>query len=415
MLHTRVLRRTADLAAIEAAWRTLLGPEPELVRTPTWLLSWWRVMGSIGGRELCAITVHDDGKLVGLWPLLRRVALEKGAVPFRRLEALGSGEDPADEVCSDYLGPIVAGGEPSYRQAIVDALVGAVVDGAAGTWDDLVLPAMPEEDPVVTAVVDALRRRSIPVTVSSDGSCPFAALPSSWDAYLGALGGDDRYFVRKTMRDFESWAGKDGWSLERVERETELDAGLRTLAELHEDRWAGGGVFRSPRFSAFHRHVMQGALRGRDGRLDLMFLRVRGEPIAAVYNIVVGGKTYFYQSGRRTDLPGKVRPGIVVHALAIQRAIAEGQREYDFMKGSQAYKKKLSTGAHPLVTVRAVRPAVTSRALDAALTAATHVAREVKRRMANRKNGAGAGGDGAGAAGGDGTSPSAPPPAATAG
>jgi hypothetical protein len=385
MYHTTVLRRTADLVRLEPAWRALLGPRPELVRTPTWLLSWWRVMGASGGRELRAIAVRDAaGELVGLWPLLRRIALEKRAFPFRRLEMLGSGEDPADEVCSDYLGPIVAPGADAG--AVAGAMVDAVVGGDAGGWDDLVLPSMPADDPGAVALVEALRGRGVPTTVTPDGSCPFAALPASWEAYLASLAGDDRYFVRKSLRDFEAWAGKGGWSLDRVGREIDLDEGLRTLAALHEDRWAGGGVFRSARFSAFHRHVMRDALRGRDGRLDLLFLRVRGEPIAAVYDIVVGDKTYFYQSGRRTDLPGKVRVGIVVHALAIQRAIAEGQREYDFMKGAQPYKKKLSTGAHPLMLVRAVRPAASSRALDAALAAATRIAREVKRRAAERSS-----------------------------
>ncbi len=380
MLTTTVLERTADLAALEPAWRALLGPRPELVRTPTWLLSWWRVMGPTGGRSLRAITVRDEsGALVGLWPLLRRVAVEKRAVPFRRLEMLGSGEDEADEVCSDYLGPIVAAGREAE---VVDAMVEAVASGAAGAWDDLLMPAMPAGEPVVDALVAAFRRRGMDPTLTSDGSCPYARLPATWDAYLAGQASDARYFLRKTMRDFEAWAGKDGWTFERVESETALDEGLRTLADLHEDRWAGGGVFRSAKFSAFHRHVMRDLLRGRDGRLDLLVLRVRGEPIAALYNVVIGEKTYFYQSGRKSDLPAKVRAGIVVHCLAIQRAIAEGQREYDFMKGDQGYKKKLGSESHALVSMRVVRPALTSRALDVALGGAVVAARQLRRVVA---------------------------------
>lgn len=385
MLQVSLLDRSADLVGLEAEWRALMGQSPELVATPTWVLSWWRVMGGQGGRRIQALAVRDEGGvLVGLWPLLRRVAVEKKVFPFRRLEMLGSGEEQADEVCSDYLGPITA---EDRRPEIVQALADAVVEGRAGTWDDLVVPTMRADAPATTLLADALRARGAQVTLTPEGGSPFIALPATWDAYLASLEGERRYFVKRSIRDFEAWAGPGGMVLERLSREAELDEGVRVLAALHEDRWEGGGVFASARFTAFHRHVMRDLLRGRDGRLDLLFLRVRGEPLAALYNLVVGDKTYFYQSGRRTDLPPKIRVGIVVHALAIQRAIAEGQREYDFMKGDSQYKQKLATGRHPLVTLRAVRGAASSRALDATLEAATRLARDLRaRRLAARNS-----------------------------
>lgn len=380
MLDVTVVDRGRELAALEPAWTKLCAARPELVLTPTWVRSWWRVYGATGGRRLRAIAVRDEaGELVGLWPLLCRVAFEKRAVPFRRLEMLGSGERQEDEVCSDYLVPLV---HPSRRREIVAAMVAALADGRAGSFDDLVIPDMPAEDPVVKDLAETLGAHGYDVTLTPCGHCPFIALPATWEAYLAGLDGDRRYFVKKSLRELESWAGKGGVELVRVEREIELEAGLRTLVALHEGRWSSGGVFQSPLFSAFHRHVMRALMRGADGRLDLLILRAAGEPIAAVYNLVVGNKTYFYQSGRRTDLPAKVRPGIVVHALAIQRAIAEGQREYDFMKGDSQYKQKLSTGAHPLVQLRAVSPGLVARTKDGLLRSATQLARRLRARKA---------------------------------
>jgi CelD/BcsL family acetyltransferase involved in cellulose biosynthesis len=92
-----------------------------------------------------------------------------------------------------------------------------------------------------------------------------------------------------------------------------------------------------------------------ENALELLWLTVRGEPVAAFYNVVWQGKVYFYQSGRKLDVPESVRPGIVLHARAIRRAIERGRREYDFLAGSSQYKRKLATGIHPLVLVRAVR------------------------------------------------------------
>lgn len=380
MLEVVLVDRGRELAALEPEWIQLSRANPQLVTGPTWARSWWRVYGSTGGRRLRTLAVRDAaGSLVGLWPLLSRVTLEKGAVPFRRLEMLGSGERREDEVCSDYLAPLV---RPDLRQPVAAAMVDALADGKAGRFDDLLVPDMPAEDPVVRDLAEALGARGFDVVLEPSGHCPFVTLPGSWEAYLATLDGDRRYFVKRSLRDFEAWAAKRPVELARVASELELDAGLRTLVTLHEGRWASGGVFQSALFSSFHRHVMREMLRGDEGRLDLLVLRVGGEPVAAVYDLVVGNKTYFYQSGRRTDLPSKVRPGIVIHALAMQRAIAEGQREYDFMKGDSQYKQKLATGAHPLVRLRAVAPSTVARAKDGLLRGATDLARRLRARRA---------------------------------
>ena len=63
---------------------------------------------------------------------------------------------------------------------------------------------------------------------------------------------------------------------------------------------------------------------------------------------------YFYQSGRRVDVPKAVRPGIALHALAIRASIESGLREYDFLAGASRYKRELALATRPLVTLRAV-------------------------------------------------------------
>jgi CelD/BcsL family acetyltransferase involved in cellulose biosynthesis len=97
------------------------------------------------------------------------------------------------------------------------------------------------------------------------------------------------------------------------------------------------------------------------GALELAWLEVAGAPVAIAYNIVWNEKVYFYQSGRRVDLPGRVRPGIVLHARAIQHAIESGRREYDFLNGATRYKRQLSLASRPLVRVRVARAPVRER------------------------------------------------------
>ena len=191
-------------------------------------------------------------------------------------------------------------------------------------------------------------------------------LPASWDDYLASLPSAGRYLVTRSLRVFDEWAD-GGAELHEARTASELDAGKRVLAALHGERWGRSGrtgAFRSPRFAAFHDEVMQRLLA--EGALELLWLTVRGDPVAVVYNIMWKGKVYFYQSGRKIEVPKGVRPGIVMHARAIERAIAAGRREYDFLAGASQYKMQLATATRPLLRVRAVRSPVLELARRAA-------------------------------------------------
>ena len=58
-----------------------------------------------------------------------------------------------------------------------------------------------------------------------------------------------------------------------------------------------------------------------DGRLDLWRLVARGEPIAALYNIVYRNKVYFYQSGRKN---GNFEAGVVASLFSLRVSIVSG-------------------------------------------------------------------------------------------
>jgi peptidoglycan/xylan/chitin deacetylase (PgdA/CDA1 family) len=89
---------------------------------------------------------------------------------------------------------------------------------------------------------------------------------------------------------------------------------------------------------AFHDEVIPALFS--QGALDLLWLVVRGEPVAAIYNVLWRGRLYFYQCGRSLTLPATIRPGIVMHAHAIRSAIADGRREYDLLRGASQYKRR---------------------------------------------------------------------------
>ncbi|MRG91695.1 GNAT family N-acetyltransferase [Polyangium spumosum] len=339
--------------------------------SPLWILAWWRVFGGTDGRCLRALRITGEGRLVGLLPLVARRVWHRG-VPFRRLEVLPSGEDEADEIVSEYIGLVA---ERGAEEVVAEAAARALEGGLAGAWDEVVLPAMDGSKRAPFALADALGRRGWMVTLTERGRSPYVTLPRSFEAYLAALPSSRRYLVRRSIRDLEGFARGDlVFSVARTPEE--LASARDTLVSLHEARWQKDertGVFVSSKFRAFHDAVMPALLER--GALELSVLRAGGEPIAALYNLVWNDKVYFYQSGRRADLPAKLRPGIVAHAMAIRMAIESGRREYDFLGGDVRYKLDLALASRPIVEIRAARRTLRETLRDHAERAAREIAR----------------------------------------
>jgi CelD/BcsL family acetyltransferase involved in cellulose biosynthesis len=363
-MSCRILRSSAELAAHEAAWWGLLerseANEPML--TPTWLGAWWRVFGRQGGRRLRVLLVFDAGRLIGLVPLQRVRHWYRRGLPFRRLQLLGSGEAEADEIVSEYLGVVA---ERGRETDVVTQLTSALAQRTLGNWDEILFPNMRGESRTAGTLIEGLARAGLPAQATVTADCPYISLPGSWDDYLAALPSSNRQFVKRSAARFEDWAGGEG-ELHQARTVAELEQGSAVLRALHGERWSAAGrpgAFASQKFRAFHDQVMRALLAA--GALELSWLSVRGEPVAALYNFSWNGKVYFYQSGRKLDVPAAVRPGIVAHVLAIRRAIDAGRREYDFLGGASQYKRKLATATRPLLSVRAVRSPALERARSA--------------------------------------------------
>jgi CelD/BcsL family acetyltransferase involved in cellulose biosynthesis len=353
-LACTVVREIDRLEALRAEWAALSArsatDEPTL--SPLWMLAWWRVFGSQGGRSLRVALFYDGPRLVGLAPLLLRRHWYPPGIPFRRLELLASGEEEPDEICSDYIGVLA---ERGTEQQVAEALSEALTTGALGDWDELTLLAMNGETVLPNLLAAAFDARGVAIEQAQISVAPYIALPGSWEAYLAALPSSKRYWITRSLRDFERWSGTDA-RVERVQDPDGLVEGRRILHALHGERWRDeghAGVFASNRFRAFHDTVLPQMLAA--GALDLSWLIVRNEPIAVLYNLIWNRKCYFYQSGRRTQLPKGIRPGVVLHVDAIRRAIVGGLREYDFLAGDSRYKLEFASAQRPIVRLRAAR------------------------------------------------------------
>jgi CelD/BcsL family acetyltransferase involved in cellulose biosynthesis len=370
-----ILRSPEAIARHEVAWLELLARSDcnQATLSPLWLLTWWKVFGRRGGRQLRVCLFWDGPTLVGLAPLLRRWRLAPAGLPFARLELLGTGEPEQHEIASDYVGIVAARG---HEDGVATALTGLLApfpggDDArsVGRWDELRLCGLDASVTTVDSLRTALGRAGLTARLETDAGAPYIPLPATFDAYLSALPSTDRYFVRRTLRDFESWAGSRV-AFHRAATAAELAQGQQILMSSHAERWRArqrDGVFASPLFRAFHEAVMP-ALLAR-GALDLRWMTVDDRPVAAVYNIVWANRVQFYQGGRAVDLPKGVRPGIVLHLHAIRAAIEAGRAEYDFLAGGSQYKRQMALARRPMGLMVVEKPGLRRLASDIATRA----------------------------------------------
>jgi len=110
------------------------------------------------------------------------------------------------------------------------------------------------------------------------------------------------------------------------------------LTDLHQRRRTSlgdRGCFASARFSAFHHDAALPLLRS--GQLRLQWLELDGKPVAAEYHLRGPHVVYAYQSGIDPNALEE-EPGVLITLACIKRAIDEGVKFFDFLRGDEPYK-----------------------------------------------------------------------------
>jgi CelD/BcsL family acetyltransferase involved in cellulose biosynthesis len=306
----------------EALWRRCPAATP--FQAPAWLVPWWHHFEP--GR-LAAIAVRRRGSLAGLLPLYRDDRSGRAC-----LRLLGAGN-------SDYLDAIVDPAAQHAAHHLLHALEDLRCDGA-----EVRLERLPESSPLLRGDE---RARRVTDSVEWEAPCPTLALPHRADA------------VWKQVRYARARLGRmDGFSIDAADAST-LDAALSRLAELHQTRWrerGESGIFDDPRARDFLSEAASALLEG--GLLRLYLLHLAGDVVAAHLGMVAKGRAYYYVGGF-DPAAARLSIGTVLVAHAIEAAESEGAREFDFLRGGEAYKYRW--GAEDRWTSRRVFPPLSTR------------------------------------------------------
>jgi CelD/BcsL family acetyltransferase involved in cellulose biosynthesis len=315
-------------------WNSLLAESAAntLALTWEWLSTWWDVFGE--GRELYLLVVRDDEQLIGIAPLSRRAIRHYGVLSYRRLEFLASGEDEADEICSEYLDFILRRGrEPEALTSLFDFLREWEAD-----WDELLLTNIRADSKSLALLRDICRTSGLRCGVVRREQSSYLALEGDYELLLATLG---RKFQRNLRRE-RRIAERSGGQLHVIDSADGFEENFETLRRLHQACWTERdqpGVFASALFNRFHREIAPQLLH--NGWLKLFIYFLAGEPVSALYSFVYERKLYYYQSGFARRAGPLASPGTLVQACAIEDAFKSGLNEFDFLKGDvEGYKSR---------------------------------------------------------------------------
>jgi len=303
-------------------WSDLVDADPAATffHTPRYLKLYWEEFGQDAG--LLLAFAEDDDRCVGA------VAFERLG---RTLRFLGGTE------VTDYMGPVAA---PGTEDRVAKELVHAVA--SRRDWDDADLRGLPEDSPWLPRLADAAAAEGLAVEVAPDAVAPFLELPGTYEDYLAALPGKLRHEIRRKARRLD---GELGGHALILATEESLVEDLGAFVAMHRSSAGPKGKFMVPGMEIFFRRLAETFLP--EGTFRLAFLEAGRVRMAGAIAFAFGDRIYLYNSAFDRARRG-LAPGMVLVADLIERAVAEGFRAFDLLKGDLAYKYRFGARPRPM-------------------------------------------------------------------
>lgn len=320
-LAVEALTRTADLERLGPEWSRLWRRAPTATpfQTPEWLIPWWRHTGE-GELLTLALRAAPGGALLGLIPLC--LCRRPHGAP-RRLHLLGA-------ATADGLDALAA---PGWRDA-VGAAAFAWLDAVRDRWDAAELAQMAPGALLLTAPAPAGWAEEV---VASE-PCPALDLPGSLDELTLRLPAN----MTRTLRASRRLAARAGEALVvdagDVGLDRLLDAHLALRRPRPHDADEEGAPAQAPSIRALRES--SAGLRAL-GLLRLYGLAIDGRLVATLYGLVdrsPAPRRFFFHHGHADPAYGQINPSTLLLGHAVEQAVREGARAFDFLRGRELYK-----------------------------------------------------------------------------
>jgi CelD/BcsL family acetyltransferase involved in cellulose biosynthesis len=238
----------------------------------------------------------------------------------------GTARLAGDSDITDYHTPVGDGvGE------LAEGIVATLPQGTRLSFDSLPIEA-------AEALAKGLERCGIGVSLGEHETTMILHLGGG--DFLDSLDAKQRHEIRRKERRFEERLGPASV----VEDAALFDV----FVAMHRSSGGEKGRFMTDGMEAFFADLL--TMPGT--RLDGLVTE-SGTPVAAAFGFEDEGAYYLYNAAFDVDF-GDASPGIVLLHRLIRRVEGEGGRRFDFLKGSEPYKRRLGAEPRPLYLVEGV-------------------------------------------------------------
>jgi CelD/BcsL family acetyltransferase involved in cellulose biosynthesis len=363
--HLRVA--TSSVAEIpRETWDDLVERSPAATPFSGWAFhrAWWDAYGANAHDETVVVTDALTDGIVAIAPLMHRHEVEPldavtqtkmrhgNDVPLTPVPPTAKAVFFGASYHADYATILAAPDDlPAVAEVLVDHLARRPVatDLHPEPWDVVDLRRLRCGDPAADELAAAFGRREIregwTLNVEREDVCPVVTLPlgASFDDYLSTLGKKSRHEIRRKVRRAEGVG-----AVALIDSKDPL-ADLDVFIDLHQRRWGADGLFPpTPGGDAarvFIRRLFEE--HGPDGALRLAFLTVGGQRIAAGIHFRTADGYLYYNAGVDPDARD-LSPGVLMVAAYVERALAQGCRRLDLLRGDEPYKYEWGAVDEPI-------------------------------------------------------------------
>ncbi|MDZ8054847.1 MAG: tetratricopeptide repeat protein [Aulosira sp. ZfuVER01] len=178
------------------------------------------------------------------------------------------------------------------------------------------------------------RRLQNPGEDTDNYIAPYVSLPDDWDDYLqNYVGSNTRQKIRRFFRKIES---SDEFYITHVNADN-LKSHIEILLNFWESRWREQKGDNCDVIMNYFRSILRHCFE--NNCLYLPVLWKGDKPLGAIANFVdVSQRSMLFVITGRDETFTELPPGLILHADAIQYAIQNGFKVYDFLRGNEEYK-----------------------------------------------------------------------------